>query len=121
MVNVFILVTDADLVVGDLFTGLAILQLLGVDTKTLLEKRRDLLDGSDCSSIRVANVGTNGGRVSRLMIARLSRLPNPETPSDNLLHVHCSRVNYFKLPDEKEPFPNANFLDPVNSVQPQEI
>lgn len=47
LLNLQYLVADADLDVEDLLLGLPVLRHLGVDTKTVLEERRDLLDGSN--------------------------------------------------------------------------
>lgn len=52
LLNVEFLVTDAELAAEDQLIGLSILPHLDVDTKTLLENRRDLLDGTDCSSVK---------------------------------------------------------------------
>lgn len=67
--NIEYLVADADLVVQDLDIGLLALRRLGVDIKTLLENRRDLLDKTDCSSFSINN---HHGRVGRLIIASLN-------------------------------------------------
>lgn len=121
LVNVTFLVADADLSVEDLLIGLPVLQHLGVDTKTLLEERRDLLDGSDCSSIGAANTGTPGGQVSRLMIARLNRVPNSHVSTDNPSVDTRPRVNYFKVKEEEDPFPDSSLMDPVDSTQSEEV
>lgn len=77
LVNVTFLVVDADLFAEGLSIGLPVLQHLGVNTKTLLEQRRDALDGSDCSSVSKAISGENGGYVRRLMVARTNRDEEP--------------------------------------------
>lgn len=82
--SVFFLVAETDLAVEDLLIGLPFFQHLGDFTKTLLEERRDLLLKSNCSSTRAANAGTHGGRVSRLMMAWLNRLPILDTPLTTL-------------------------------------
>lgn len=69
LVNVAFLVADADLLVEGLLIGLPVLQHLGVDTKTLSEGCRDLLEGSGCSSVAASHSGVHGGQVNRLMIA----------------------------------------------------
>lgn len=71
LVNVIFLVADADLAVENSLIRLPVSQHLGVDTKTLLEDRCDLLDGTERSSINVANTSKNGDKVNGLMIARL--------------------------------------------------
>lgn len=74
LLNVELLVADADLAAEDVLIGLPVLRHLGVDTKTLLEERRDLLNGMDCSSIPATEQKGLPGRVGRLMIARLNRI-----------------------------------------------
>lgn len=111
------LVPDADIASKDLLIGLSVLQRFDVDTKTLLEERSNFLDGSDCFVIGAFNMQTNGGHVSRLMLAGLNCLPNahvsPKIPSIDASH----RVNFFYTKEEQNPFPDSSFLDPVNSVQ----
>lgn len=76
LVNDKYLVSDSDLAVEDLFIGLPVLRLLGVDTKTLFEDRLDLLDGPKCSAMDLKGHSDKGGRVSRPMVARLNRVPD---------------------------------------------
>lgn len=121
LVNVTYLVADADLAAESLLIGLPVLQHLGVDTKTLLEERRDRLDGADCSAVKAATSGSGGGRVSRLMIARLNRVTNDSVepvihPDDNRHHV-----DFFKVREEADPFPDASLLDPLDADQHDEI
>lgn len=70
LINVSRLVANVELVIANLVLSLPVLQHLGVDTVSLLEKRRDLLDGTDCS--RIESSLAHGGQVSRLIIIRLS-------------------------------------------------
>lgn len=46
LVNVVLLVLDDELAAEDVLLGLPLLQHLGIDTKTMLEKHRDNLDGA---------------------------------------------------------------------------
>lgn len=73
------LVFDADLASEDRLLGLSVPRHLGVDTKTLLEECRDLLDGSNCSAIPDSSRNWKSGSVIRLMIARPSHLMENET------------------------------------------
>lgn len=111
LVNVTFLVADADLAVEDLLIGLPVLQHLGVDTKSLLENKRDVLNGTDCSTVKPH---ITGGHVSRLMIARLNRMTNEDFDAR-------PRVNYYDVRDEEDPFPDKSLLDPVDSSQHDEI
>lgn len=116
LVNVSFLVADGELAVQDLLFGLPVLQHLGVDSKTLVEQRHGSLDGFDCSALKAAQAGTHGNQVGRLMIARLNRPPNPVEISAPPLVDSRPRDNYFKVREEKDPFPDFSLLDPVDSV-----
>lgn len=72
------MIANANLAVEDLLIGDPVLCHLGVDTKTLLEERRDLLDGIYCSNANV--VLEKGGSVSRLMVACLNRVTDEKPP-----------------------------------------
>lgn len=48
LVNVSFLVVDADITAEDLLVGFPTLRHIGVDTKTFLEEKGDVLDGADC-------------------------------------------------------------------------
>lgn len=76
LLNLKCLIAASDLSAEDLLIGLLVLLFLDVDTKTLLEERPDLLHGSDCSSFMTNYRNDKGGRVSRLIVARLNRDPN---------------------------------------------
>lgn len=121
LVNVTYLVADAQLAVEDLLIGLPILKHLGIDTKTLLEERRDLLDGADCSTIRAASSGLHGGQVSRLMVARLNRTTNDAVEPVMEIFENRTRVDYYRVKEEVDPFPDPSLLDPVDSDQSEDV
>lgn len=113
--------TDANLAVENLLIGLPVLQHPGVDTKSLFEKRRDLLCCADCSSIGISHIGMSGGQVSRLMIARLSRLPNSFVPRGTSPVDSRPRVNYFTIKEKQYPFRDSSYMDPVDFDQLEEV
>lgn len=57
-------VADSDLAAEELFISLLVLQFLGIDTKTILEERRDLLDDSDRSTVITNERNGKSGCVS---------------------------------------------------------
>lgn len=67
---------DAELALEDLVIGLPVLKHLCVDTKTLLEKRRNLLDESDCAKAKAIKKSDKTGPLGRLMIACLNGVGN---------------------------------------------
>lgn len=81
----------------------------------MLEERRDLLDGSDCYTVRYSQTMSRGGQVSRLTIARFNHFPNPDPDSDNSQDVPRPGVNYYKARSEPDPFPDPSLVDPVHS------
>lgn len=68
LANVTYFVSGTELAVEESLIGLPNLHHLGVDTKSLLEQKRDVLDGADCSDI---SPRPRGCHVGHLMIARL--------------------------------------------------
>lgn len=120
--SVRFLVSDADLAVEDTLLGLPVLGNLGIDTKTLLEERRDLLHGPDCSSVKFCSSSENGGRVSWLMIARLNRMSNDLVSSTKADHyLRGNAVDYYQVRGEKDPFPDPSVLDPLDLDQTENI
>ena len=71
-------VPDDELAADDMLIGLPVLRHLGIDRKTLLEEKRDVLDGADCSTIRSPPLSGRHGKISRLMIARLHQVKNDD-------------------------------------------
>ena len=64
--NVLFLISDDRLTSEPVIIGRPVLKHMKVDTKSLLEERAALLDGTDCSSVGNPTTG-KGGYVSRLM------------------------------------------------------
>lgn len=58
--------------------GLPVFHHLGVDTKTLRESLRDLVDGTNCADIDTRNLRGKSSRVGRLTIARLNHVTHEE-------------------------------------------
>lgn len=119
MVNVTYLVAYADLAVEGFLIGSPVLQNLGVNTKTFLEERRDLFDVADCSAVK--SLGARGGKVSRLMIARIQGVSNDDV--EPILQSTGGRppVDYYTVRDEPDPFPDESLLDRVDSDQHEEV
>lgn len=76
LLNVEYLAADADFAIEDLLLGMPVLRHVDMDTKTFLEERRGLLDGSDCSSVKPSERKGKVGLVSRLTITGLNLVPN---------------------------------------------
>lgn len=74
LVKVTFLVSDVELGVEDFLFGLPILEHLVVDTKTLLEDKRNFVDGYDCSDIGREPTACKGVHISGLMTARLNQI-----------------------------------------------
>lgn len=82
LVNVTFLIPDDDLACEDILIGLPVLRHVQVDTRTLLENNRAILDGADCSNVGIPSATDRGGRVSRMMIARLNRTRDDQTETE---------------------------------------
>jgi len=117
LVNITYLVADDDLACEDLLIGRPVLKTLQIDSETMLERNRAVLDGADCSHVGNPIAHKQGGTVSRLMVARLNRIGNFETITEDDATAEQPRVNYYECRNEKDPFPDPSLLDPVDSVQ----
>lgn len=53
--NISFLVSDAVLSSEDMIIGLPVLQHLGIDSRTLLERNRATLHGTDCSYVHMCS------------------------------------------------------------------
>lgn len=115
LANVTFLVADDELACEDLIIGLPVLRHLQVDTRTLLENNRAVLDGADCSDVWNPTRFQRGGTISGMMIARLNRLPNTKPDTDT--QKNRPPVNFYSARLEEDPFPDPSLLDPVDSEQ----
>lgn len=113
--NVRFLVAGADLSAADALIGLPVLRHLGVETKTILERDRERLDGSDCF---VVSLPPNEGSISHLMIARHNRIVDEPAPAENAIRP---RVDYFESKEEEDQFPDEPILDPGDAAQHDEV
>lgn len=89
--NATYLIADDVLSCDDCLTGLSVLRHLRVDTGILLENSVATLDKTDYSEIR--SVADRGGRISGLMIARLSLAEKKDTYTDFVSHPNRHHVN----------------------------
>lgn len=69
-----LLVADDCLAAEYLLIGLPVLKHLGIDTKTLLEQKRNLLDGIYCSSVCDLPSASKDGSASRHVTTRINRV-----------------------------------------------
>lgn len=134
LVDVKYLIASANQTIKDLFIGLPVLRHFGIDTNTLLQKHRDLLDGTDCLTVKPTNHGGNAGRIMRLMAARLNLVSknavaaidkakpttilSPDTTLDappKLLRRES--VDYFRVRKKQSPFRDSSILDPLKNDQ----
>ena len=120
MANVTFLVAEDDLACEELIIGLPVLRHLQVDTHTLLKENRPVLDGADCSHVGNPTTLNRGGNVSRMMIARLTRISNSD-PVKEETESSRPRVNYYTARSEEDPFPDPSLLDPMDEDQHDEI
>lgn len=121
--NVAFLVADDDLAFEDVLIGLPILQHLQIDSRTLLERNRAVLDGTDCANVGNETKNNSNGVLRRLMVSRMQHV-DKETHSDRRnqdgkneqegtipLDSNRPREDYFELQQQKDPFPGPSLLD----------
>lgn len=94
LANITFFVAGDELVCEDLIIGLPVLQHLRVDTRTLLENNRPVLDDADCSAVGNPTAINRGGVVSRMMTARKIRETESVTSSKSLPGGR-PRANFF--------------------------
>lgn len=98
-------IKDDDLECEDLFIGRPVLHHLKVDTKTLLESNRSVLDGAYCSEVGNPTTETEDENVHRLMGTRANHIQqNDQTRMD------LPRVNCYTARTERDPFPDPPLL-----------
>lgn len=85
--NISYLVVDGELTDDQLLIGLPVLQHLKVDTRTLLERHKKSLDGTDCLSVGNPTIKSKSATVKRLV-----------TQQPNLTH------DYRELQQDEDPF-----------------
>lgn len=90
--NIRFLIADDAVSCEDLLIGRPVLRHLRVDTRTLLEDRVRTVDGTDCSTDFVGT--STGGRVSRLMLARLSRVEDDHVDLPTDIDPTSPKVKY---------------------------
>lgn len=101
--NIRFLIADDAMTCEDLFIGIAVLEHLRVDTKTLLEDHIESLDGTDCSH-KLLQRKTTGGKFSRIMLARLNCVGNDQVdaPSSSVPDLARPKDNYYRACTEED-------------------
>ncbi len=88
---------------------------MNIDTKTLLDENRDMLDGTDCSSVGNPTIPKKGGFASRIMVARLQN--KVTAPAED----NRPRVNNFQSREDEDPFSDLSLLDPADFDQKEDV
>lgn len=97
VVNALFLFADANLAVEDLLNELPVLKYLSVDTKTLLKEHWDLSEDAERSLLSAATTSLRGGKVSRLMIARLNCVANDVVEPVTQIDDDRPCFNFYRL------------------------
>lgn len=92
---------------------------LQVDTKTLLENNRALLDVVDCSHVGNPTAASLGGYVNLFIVAQLNGIRKDDV-ADNSTDIR-PRVSSYLARSDKDPFPDPSLLDPIDSEKNDEI
>lgn len=117
LLNVSFLVADDETACEDLLVGLPVLRHLGVDTRTLLERRWGELHNTDCAGVDNPSRHHPAGRLGRLMVERLQDRDSPSTPS---LNPDRPRADYFAHQADVDPFPDPFLLQTENPAADDE-
>ena len=112
LTHISFLRADDDLVSDDVIIGHSVLTHVGIDTKSLSEKNRQKLDGTDSRDVGNPSRSNGSGRVSTLMIARANNLVTNNNPD---------QLNYFSSREDQDPFKNPTLLDKVGEDHEQEV
>ena len=120
-VKITFLVADDGLTDEDLLIELPVLEHLKVDTRTMLERNCRVLDGMDCSQIGNPTRASQGGSVSRLMIARLNGYQSHKSIHRVRVPADRPRMNYHTARTEEDPVVDPSLLDPLDNDQHQDI
>lgn len=78
----------------------------------------------DCSIIPNLSTSARGGHTNRIMVERQNQVcdhgdkTGPQYNQSDVLHTH---VNYYKIWNEEDPFPDMNLLDPLDQDQREQI
>lgn len=107
LLNVSLMVADDETACEDILLGLPLLRHLGIDTRTLLERRWQELTNTDCAGIDDPTKQRPAGRLGRLMVARLQSRDEPTTSP---LDPDRPRADYFAHQADADPFPDPFLL-----------
>lgn len=116
MVTVTFLVADGDFAAEQVLDRFPVLQQFDVDSRTLLEKKRDLLNGINCTSVRISILVRQGGYVSGLMVSDRNNFIS-FGGMDKYDWGNPCRVNYYNFWQEGDTFFDPSALDPVGINQ----
>lgn len=112
--NITLLVGDDDFTCVELLIRLLVLQHLQVDTRRLLENSRADLDGADCSLVVNSTRLNRSGIISRMMVARMYRIPDSDEPTGTARNApDRPRVNFYQCHAEEDSFPDPLLRDPL--------
>lgn len=70
LINITYLLADDELACEELLIGRPVLKDLQIDSISLLENNRAILDGADCSHVGNPTAANQGGYVQRIMVER---------------------------------------------------
>lgn len=112
---------------------LSVLRHLNVNTKILVQERRDLLDGSSCDNVSSGDDKGLRGTLSWLMVSSLSRVSNGtvtvnkstgeemlDPKEAKVIHFCDYPVEYHRVRNKRDPFSEPFMLDPLDT-KPNDI
>lgn len=111
LLNLTFLVADDGLASEDILIGQSILRNLKVDPTHVLEQKREVLNGVDCSHVGSTTISGGGSYVSRIMIARENHINNSDSKG----------LEYYEIRTYTDPFHDPSLLDPIDCNRTEEL
>lgn len=122
LANITFLVADDDLACEDILIGLPVLENMGIDSCTLLERNRAVIDGTDCAEVGNPSFSASSGVLDRLILSidefaygdqhndPTERFDRNDTVTEPL-DLDRPRHNYFANQRIDDPFPNPDLIE----------
>lgn len=112
LLNITSLVADDHLACEDLLVVLPVLQHLGIDTRTLLERNWNTLSGTDCSDNKSTHDARNCGSLERLIVDKKEN-EDAEATDHHKVVPDPSQIcaGYDAQRVEIDPFPDPSMID----------
>lgn len=123
LTTITFLVADDDLACEDILIGLPVLEHMEIDSRTMLERNRAVLDGTDCANIGNPSAFGASGVLGRLILSREERTYGDQTASAGAEPPDPDRPrqDYFANQQDDDPFPDPDLIGVDHGTAEAEI